>query len=96
MLIINRPTAALSHLLVFFLLFSRFGHLTASLTHLHVAMGSSDDVNALPILFVFQDAGVVFGRQDEQQVLTLALKTRQRESKISEGTKFLFYFIWKQ
>lgn len=36
-------------------------------------MGTSDDVNALPVLFVFQDAGVVLGCENEQQVFALTL-----------------------
>ena len=37
-------------------------------------MGTGDDVNALPVLFVLQDAGIVLGCEDEQQVLALTLE----------------------
>lgn len=40
-------------------------------------MGTGDDVDALPILFVLQDAGVVFGSENEQQVLAFALQSKQ-------------------
>lgn len=49
--------------------------------HLDVAMGSCNDVDALAALLVLQDAGVVLGCQDEQQVLALPLETRMMLSK---------------
>ena len=47
-----------------------------TLTHLNIAVGTSDDVNALPILLVFQDAGVVLRCENEQQVFALTLNKR--------------------
>ena len=43
-------------------------------------MGTGDDVNALPVLFVLQDASVVFGRENEQQILAFALQSKQTKS----------------
>lgn len=55
------------------------------LTHLHIAVSTGNDVNALPILFVLQDAGVVLGCENEQQVLSLTLQLKQNK-KISYQT----------
>lgn len=40
-------------------------------------MGAGDDVDALPVLFVLQDASIVFGRENEQQILAFALQSKQ-------------------
>lgn len=45
-------------------------------------MGTGDDVDAVPILLVFQDAGIVLGRQDEQQILALPLPKTTRTMQI--------------
>lgn len=47
-------------------------------THLDVPVGTSDDVDALPGLFVFKDAGVVLGCENEQQVFALALNNNRK------------------
>lgn len=47
-----------------------------SQAHLDVAVGAGDDVDAVPVLLVLQDAGVVLGREDEQQVFALTLRTQ--------------------
>lgn len=47
-------------------------------THLDIAMSAGDYVNALPILFVFQDAGVVLGCENEQKVFAFTLQKRKR------------------
>lgn len=49
--------------------------------HLDVAMGSRNDINALPALLILQDAGIVFSCQDKQQVLALPLETNIMPSK---------------
>lgn len=43
-------------------------------------MSTSDDVNAVSVLLVLQDTGVVFGSQNEQEVfaLTLHINTTHR------------------
>lgn len=42
-------------------------------------MSTSDDVDALSVLFVLQDAGVVLGCEDEEEVLALALKDNKED-----------------
>lgn len=51
------------------------------LPYLDVAMGSCDDVDALPTLLVLQDTGVILSCQDKQQVLVLPLETKIMLSK---------------
>ena len=48
-----------------------------SIMYLNIPMSTSDDVNALSILFVLQDACIVFGREDEEKILALTLKDRE-------------------
>lgn len=43
-------------------------------THLDIAVGPRDDINALTTLLILQDAGVVLRCQDKQQVLVLPLE----------------------
>lgn len=54
-------------------------YLCCCLTHLDVAVGTSDDVNALPVLFVFKDAGIVLGCENEQQVFALTLSKKKKK-----------------
>ncbi len=42
-----------------------FGQLCASRAYLHVSVGAGDDVDAVSVLLVLQDTGVVFSGQDE-------------------------------
>lgn len=44
------------------------------MAHLHISMGTGDNVNVVTILLVLQDAGIVLGRQDKEQILALALQ----------------------
>lgn len=53
--------------------------MSSSVTHLDVAMGAGDDVDAFPVLFVLQDTSVVLGRENKQQVFALALN-KQKET----------------
>lgn len=54
---------------------------TTCLTHLDIPVSTGNDVNALPILFIFQDAGVVLGCENEQQVFSLTLGKKKKKKK---------------
>lgn len=49
-----------------------------TVSHLDIAMGTGDDINALPILFILQDAGIVLGCEDEQQIFAFTLGKGKR------------------
>ncbi len=54
-----------------------FGQLCASRAYLHVSVGAGDDVDAVSVLLVLQDTGVVFSGQDEQKIFALTLHIKQ-------------------
>lgn len=43
-------------------------------SYLDVAVSTGDDVDAVSVLLVLQDTGVVFGSQNEQKIFALTLK----------------------
>lgn len=50
-------------------------------------MGTCDDVNALSILFVFKDTGIVLGCENKEQVFCLTLD--KKDEKIQMVKRFL-------
>lgn len=51
-----------------------------TILYLDIPMSTRDDVNALSILFVFQDASVVFGSENEEEILALTLKDEEERN----------------
>ncbi len=56
-----------------------FGQVCASGAYLHVSVSAGDDVDAVSVLLVLQDTGVVFSGQDEQKIFALTLHIKQRQ-----------------
>ncbi len=55
------------------------GQVCASGAYLHVSVSAGDDVDAVSVLLVLQDTGVVFSGQDEQKIFALTLHIKQRQ-----------------
>lgn len=56
-----------------------FGQVCASRAYLHVSVSAGDDVDAVSVLLVLQDTGVVFSGQNEQKIFALTLHIKQTD-----------------